>query len=82
MWLAFSSAKREARTKMKASDFLAGVLVGSLIGAALGLLFAPEAGEETRERVAEQARKLKEAAVERGRTLLRRGEEEEEEAEE
>ena len=63
---------------MKSGDFLAGVLVGALIGAALGLLFAPEPGEETRERVAQQARKLKEAAVERGRTLLRRAEEEEE----
>jgi gas vesicle protein len=63
---------------MKASDFLAGILVGALIGAALGLLFAPEPGEETRERVAERARKLREAAVERGRAFLKRGEEEEE----
>jgi len=64
---------------MKAGDFLAGVFVGALIGAALGLLFAPESGEETRERVIEQARKLKEAASERGRALLRRSKEEEEE---
>lgn len=64
---------------MKTGDFLAGVFVGALIGAALGLLFAPEPGEETRERVVERARKLKEAASERGRTLLRRSEEKEEE---
>jgi len=63
---------------MKSSDFLAGVLVGSLIGAALGLLFAPEPGEETRTRVKEGARKFKEAASERGRAFLHRDEEEEE----
>ncbi len=60
---------------------MAGILVGVLIGGALGLLFAPEAGEETREFVAEKARKLREAATEKGRTMLRRGEEAEEEKE-
>jgi gas vesicle protein len=66
---------------MRSGDFMAGILVGVLIGGALGLLFAPEPGEETRELVAEKARKLKEAATEKGRGLLRRGEEEEEEKE-
>lgn len=64
---------------MKTGDFLAGVFVGALIGAAVGLLLAPEAGEETRERVIEKARKLKEAASERGRTFLSRSDEAEEE---
>jgi gas vesicle protein len=64
---------------MRSGDFMAGILVGVLIGGALGLLFAPETGEETRELVAEKARKLKEAATEKGRTMLQRGEEEEEE---
>ena len=64
---------------MKTGDFLAGVFVGALIGASLGLLFAPEPGEETRERVIERARKLKDAASERSRTLLRRPETTEEE---
>jgi gas vesicle protein len=63
---------------MKSGDFVAGVLVGALIGGALGLLFAPEPGEETREFVAEKARRLKEAAAEKGRSLIRRGEEEKE----
>jgi gas vesicle protein len=63
---------------MRSSDFLAGVLVGALIGAALGLLFAPEPGEETRTRVKEGARKFKDAATERGRAFLQRGEEDEE----
>ena len=67
---------------MRSSDFMAGILVGVLIGGALGLLFAPEPGEETRELVAEKARKLKEAASEKGRGVLHRvkeGAEEEEE---
>jgi gas vesicle protein len=63
---------------MRSGDFMAGILVGALIGGALGLLFAPEAGEETRGFVAEKARKLKEAATEKGRTMLRRDEEGEE----
>ncbi len=64
---------------MRSCDFTAGILVGVLIGGALGLLFAPEPGEETRELVAEEARKLaekarnlKEAASEKGRGVLHR----------
>ena len=34
-------------------SFLAGVLIGGLIGAAIGLLLAPRAGDETREQVGE-----------------------------
>ena len=64
---------------MKSGDFLAGVIVGALIGVSLGLLFAPDTGEETRERVVEGARKAKDAASERGRALLHRSEETEEE---
>jgi gas vesicle protein len=61
---------------MRTGDFLAGVLVGALIGAALGLAFAPEAGEETRNRVAEKARELSEVA--RKRLQRAEGEAEEE----
>jgi len=35
-------------------DFLKGVLVGGLIGAALGILFAPKSGKETREDIAKK----------------------------
>jgi gas vesicle protein len=63
---------------MRSGDFAAGILVGVLIGGALGLLFAPEPGEETREFVAEKARRLKEAAAEKGRSLIHRAEEEKE----
>ena len=34
-------------------SFLAGVVIGGLIGAALGLLLAPQTGDEFREHVAE-----------------------------
>jgi gas vesicle protein len=34
-------------------SFLAGVVIGGLIGAAIGLLLAPRAGDETREQVGE-----------------------------
>ena len=35
-------------------DFLSGLIVGGLIGLAAGLLFAPEAGGKTRERIRRQ----------------------------
>ncbi len=35
------------------SSFLAGVVIGGLIGAAIGLLLAPQTGEEFREQVGE-----------------------------
>ncbi len=37
---------------MKTSDFLKGALIGGLIGAAAGILFAPKSGKETREDIA------------------------------
>lgn len=61
---------------MTKSDFVAGVLVGALLGAALGIIFAPAAGEQTRERVKEGALKLKDAAAERARAVMHRREEE------
>lgn len=61
---------------MRTGDFLAGLLVGALVGASLGLLFAPDAGEETRVRLKESARK----AAEKTRGLLHREEEEEQES--
>jgi gas vesicle protein len=38
---------------------LAGVGLGAIIGAAAGLLFAPKAGTETREDIADKFRELK-----------------------
>jgi gas vesicle protein len=41
------------------TDFLAGFLLGALASTALALLFAPQTGEETRQRIKEQSVELK-----------------------
>jgi len=41
------------------ADFLAGLLLGALAGAALALLYAPEPGEEARQKIKEQGLELK-----------------------
>ncbi len=42
---------------MKALNFLAAFVGGAAVGAAFGILFAPERGIDTRERIAEALRK-------------------------
>ena len=36
-------------------DFLKGLLIGGLIGAAVGILYAPKSGKETREQIAKKS---------------------------
>lgn len=48
---------KERKTIMRAFDFLATFIGGALVGAACGLLFAPEKGSDLREKIAEALRK-------------------------
>ncbi len=47
---------------MAAKDCLKGLVVGGLIGAALGILYAPKRGEETREEIAKSIQELRDKA--------------------
>jgi gas vesicle protein len=44
--------------------FFAGLVVGGLVGAGLGLLLAPQSGEETRSQIKDKSFELKDGAVE------------------
>jgi gas vesicle protein len=43
--------------------FLMGLLAGTVLGAGLGMLFAPKAGSELRNQLSEQANKLRDTAT-------------------
>lgn len=62
--------EKEACHTMKGKDFLTGVLVGSIVGAAIGLLMAPQSGEETREVLGEQARNIRDKVQESSRQVV------------
>ena len=42
--------------------FLGGIVFGAVVGAALGLLFAPDSGKETRRKIKDKVEKGKEVA--------------------
>jgi gas vesicle protein len=58
-----------------AGDFLAGFLVGALVGAATALLFAPMSGEETRVMIREKGVELGQRADEMSIEARKRAEE-------
>lgn len=55
---------KEEETAGTAAVFAGGVALGALIGAALGVIFAPSAGSETRERIGDWTRRARHGANE------------------
>lgn len=49
----------------KKGDFLVGIFIGSILGAAAGLLLAPSTGEETRAQLMEKGKEWKDIATEK-----------------
>jgi gas vesicle protein len=56
----------------KSGDFLAGFILGGLVGAAVALLLAPQPGEETRSLLRERGIELKDRADELSTEAMRR----------
>jgi gas vesicle protein len=48
----------------RAGSFLMGLLAGTILGAGLGMLFAPKSGSELRSQIGDQAGRLRDAANE------------------
>ncbi|MFA5182879.1 MAG: YtxH domain-containing protein [Syntrophales bacterium] len=42
----------------RAGDFLKGLVIGGLVGAVIGILYAPKSGKETREEIGKKAEEL------------------------
>ena len=58
-----------------ASSFLTGLLVGAMLGVAIGFLYAPQSGKETRELLKEKAIVAKQKAVEVSKKVKQTAEE-------
>jgi gas vesicle protein len=56
----------------RTSDFVAGFILGGLLGTALALLFAPRTGEETRTRLLDSASDFRDRASEQADEVFRR----------
>jgi len=54
------------------SDLLVGLLIGGLIGAALGVLYAPKSGKETRDDIAGKTTELLSKAKEEYEEVIER----------
>lgn len=57
-------------TMNKSGDFIAGIVIGGLIGAAIGILYAPKSGKETREDLGRKADELLTKAKEEYETAV------------
>jgi gas vesicle protein len=62
-------------TDSSPGDFLAGFMVGALVGAAVAFLFAPQSGEETRTLIREKGIELREQADEMSLEARRKADE-------
>ncbi|MBP3038895.1 YtxH domain-containing protein [Bacillaceae bacterium Marseille-Q3522] len=60
---------------ISAKDFLAGAVVGGIIGAATALLFAPKSGKELRSELNDQAALVKDKTIEIRNTAITKGNE-------
>jgi gas vesicle protein len=86
----YGQSELHERPSGRTGDFLAGVMCGAAIGAAVGLLLATKPGEELRQQIADSTRRFRrkvgetanQAAdgvsevLDRGREAVRRGREE------
>lgn len=50
-------------------NFLVGFIIGAIAGVAIGFLYAPKSGKETRAMLKEKAGAVKESAIEAGRKV-------------
>jgi len=50
--------------KNVSTGFVTGFVMGVLVGLAIGFLYAPQAGEETRQRFGEEVKRIKEQTAE------------------
>ena len=65
-------SNEETSNGSSAGTFVIGALCGVAVGAALGMLFAPKTGRETRQQLAEQTERLRRTATEQADWLRQR----------
>lgn len=65
MLFEYLDGKRRERERARIARSIGNIVVGSLVGAAAGVLFAPKSGEETRADIADKSRELAEVAKEK-----------------
>jgi gas vesicle protein len=53
----------DTRYNQPGGGFVSGLLFGAAVGAALGVIFAPRAGSDTRRQIAESGKTLRDGAV-------------------